>query len=184
MGFFDFLTGRNKELKGPDPLHDLILEKMQLGYLVDYDLKTWTVTERHRYDFEGERTDEWELTAGDEVLYLERSEEDEVEWSLSRKIPIGRIEGDMRRHIIDHDDPPAQIVCKGKTYYLDSSGPGYFFKDCKGSGEGFIYWDFIDEDDESFVTIEQWGERDFEAAEGHWVEEYQFGHILPGGRED
>ena len=55
MGLFDFLTGKKKALEGPDPLHDLILEKLQVGYLVDYDLKTWTVTERHRYDLDGGR---------------------------------------------------------------------------------------------------------------------------------
>ena len=184
MGLFDFLTGKDKKLEGPDPLHDLILEKLQVGYLVDYDLKTWTVTERHRYDLDGDRTDEWELQAGDEVRYLERSEEDEVEWAFSRKIPIGAIEGDMRRHIIDHEDPPAQIVYKGKTYYLDCSGPGYFYKDGKGSAEEFIYWEFIDEEDKNFVSIEQWGETDFEAAVGQWVEEYQFSDILPGSPAD
>ena len=181
MGLFDFLTGKKKELEGPDPLHDLTLAKMKVGYLVDYDLKTWQVTERHRYDYDGDRSDEWELTAGSEVCYLERTEDDEVEWALSRKMPIGAIDGDVRRHIIDHDDPPAKIVYRGTTYYLEASGPAYFYKDGKGSAEGFVYWEFIDEDDENFVNIEQWGETEFEASAGRWVEEYQFSHILPGG---
>ncbi|MFQ5585121.1 MAG: DUF4178 domain-containing protein [Calditrichia bacterium] len=46
-----------------------------------------------------------------------------------------------------------------------------------------MYWDFIDEEDENFLTIEQWGETEFEAAMGYYVEEYQFTNILPGTGE-
>ena len=36
----------NKQPDEPalDPLHDLVLAKLRVGYLVDYDLKTWEVT--------------------------------------------------------------------------------------------------------------------------------------------
>ncbi len=180
MGLMDFFKGKNQEEEF-DPLRDLDLSHLKVGYLVDYDLKTWQVTAYNRYDYgEGYYADEWELTSGREKVYLGREEDDEVEWTISKKFPIGAIEGDMRKHIIEHEDPPSQIVVKGKTFYLDESGTAYFYEGGKGDPVGLIYWDFIDEADENFVTIEQWGETEFEASEGYYVEEYQFNNILPG----
>jgi hypothetical protein len=181
MGLKDLFKKKEDDF---DPLRDLELSKLRVGYYVDYDLKTWEVTDYNKYDFgEGYTTDEWELTAGREKWYLERSDNDEVEWTFSKKIPIGAIEGEIRQYIIEHDDPPEQVVCKGKKYYLDESGTGYLYEGGKGPAKEFVYWDFIDEEDEHFLTIEQHGETEFEAAEGYYVEEYQFTSILPGGNE-
>ena len=45
MGLMDRVFGRKKQVEaGPDPLADLVLCKLKVGYLVDYDLQTWQVT--------------------------------------------------------------------------------------------------------------------------------------------
>ncbi len=166
-----------------DPLKDLELSKLRVGFMVDYDLETWQVTGTCRHDYgEGDITDEWEITSGRMKRYLERSEDDEITWTLSKKIPIGAIDDDIRNYIIAHDDPPDKIVYNAKTYYLEESGTGRMLKQ-DATPKEFVYWEFIDEDDENFVTIEQWGETEFEAAAGHYVEEYQFTNILPGNIE-
>ncbi len=122
MGLKDLFKKKEEDF---DPLKDLELSKLRVGFYLDYDMKTWEVTGYVRYDYgEGYITDEWELTTGREKWFLERSEDDEVEWNLSKKLPIGAIESDIRQYIIEHEDPPNQIVSKGKTYYLDESGPG------------------------------------------------------------
>lgn len=181
MGLRDLFKKKEDDF---DPLKDLELSKLRVGYYVDYDLKTWEVTDYNKYEFgEGYTTEEWELTAGREKWYLERSDNDEVEWTLSKKIPIGAIEGEIRQYIIEHDDPPEQVVCKGKKYYLDESGAGYLYEGGEEPAKEFVYWDFIDEEDEHFLTIEQYGETEFEAAEGYYVEEYQFVNILPSSSE-
>ena len=179
MGLTDRLFGKKKVDEGPDPLADLVLEKLRVGYLVDYDLQTWQVTGYSRYTFSGkdDSVEEWELTAAGEQRYLERADGG---WSLSRKISIGAIDGDIRRHILDHDDPPGRIVFKGTAYHLDASYAGRMFPDGKGSGEDVIRWEYLDEDETSFVGIEQWSETEFAAATGFIVEDYQFDHILPG----
>ena len=182
MGFTDRLFGKTKTVKEPDPLADLVLEKLKVGYLVDYDLKTWQVTGYARYTFSGkdDSVEEWELTAAEEQRYLERADGG---WSLSRKISIGAIDDDVRRHILDHDDPPSRIVFKGTAYHLDASYAGQMFSDGKGSGADVIRWEFLDEDETNFVGIEQWSETEFAAAAGSVVEDYQFDHILPGSLE-
>jgi hypothetical protein len=183
MGVLDWFSRRRKPgstAEPVDPLHDLSLSTLRVGYLVDYDLRTWEVAAHNRYDFgDGYGTEEWELRSSSETLFLEREEDDEVEWSVSRKIPIGAIDGDVRKHILEHDDPPSRIVFDGVLYHLDGSGAGRLQRGGAGEPEGFIYWDFIDRDDTRLVSIEQWGEMEFEAAAGQYVEEYEFSNILP-----
>jgi len=182
MGLRDLFKSKEKEAF--DPLKDLELSKLKVGYMVDYDLKTWQVTAYNRYDYgDGYFGDEWELTSGREKWYLERSEDDEVEWTFCKKIPLGMIEGNIKQRIIEHEDPPNQIVCQGTTYYLDDSGPAYLKEGGTGEPVGFIYWNFYDEQGENIITIEQWDEDEFEASMGSYVEEYQFSNILPGGED-
>lgn len=179
MGIFNFLRPKKSEPE-LDPLRDLVLAKMKVGYLVDYDLVTWTVTAYNRYDWgDGEVIEEWELSEGHLKYYLERSQSDGESFTLSKKIPIGALDGDVRQHIIDHEDPPSQVTFKGTTYYLETSAAGAMLPGGDGPAQELIKWELCDEDDRLFLTIEQWGETEFEAAAGFVVEEYQFEHILP-----
>jgi len=182
MGFTDIFR-RKKNKPQADPLQDLVLSKLRAGYFVDYDLKTWEVTRHHLYDWgDGLQTDEWELKSGSETCYLDREEDDEVEWSLSHRIPFKKLDSDgaIARTIKKTEDPPEEIQYEGRTYYLEQSGGGYFLRDGKGMGTEFLCWDFESEGEDQFITIEQWGENDFTALAGIFVEEYQLTNILPG----
>jgi len=178
MGLFDMFK---RKPEPADPTRDLVLSKLKVGYFLDYELDSFEVTAHHRYDIgdDGE-IEEWALDSGKQTYFLERFEDDDVVWSLARKIPIGAIDGDIRGHIHEHDDPPERIVYKDETYYLEDSDAGYFYENCKGSGDEFISWTYVDDSQKRFVTIEQWGENEFEAAAGDYVAEYQFTNILPG----
>ena len=51
MGFFDLFKGnKNKEEKHYDPLN-IKVSDLEKGYLLDYDLETWTVTKMSEYDW-------------------------------------------------------------------------------------------------------------------------------------
>ena len=179
MGLTDRLFGRKTADEGPDPLADLVLEKLKVGYLVDYDMQTWQVTGYSRYTFSGkdESVEEWELAAAGEQRFLERADGG---WSLSRKISTGDIDGDVRQHILDHDDPPARIVFGGTEFHLDASFSGQMRPEGTGTPEDVIRWEYVDAAEKTFVGIEQWSETEFSAATGFVVEDYQFTHILPG----
>lgn len=164
-----------------DPLKDLVLSKLKTGYLLDYDMKTWKVSAHNRCEWaEGEFSDEWELRCGDEVVYLEREEDDEVEWTLTKKISISELGDGIPDHILKNEDPPKEIDFKGVKYRLDDSGGGRFYKEGKKTYDEFLCWDYEDESEDHLLTIEQWSETSFEAAYGIYVEEYQFTNILPG----
>ncbi len=173
----------NKKDKAPDldPLRDLTLSNLKPEYVVDYDLKTWQVTAHHRYDFDGDWTDEWELTSAEEVRYLDGEEDDGVSWTLSRKIPVARLEGDLRAHLRENDDPPDPVTFEGVEYFGESSSAGKFHKDGEGEGQELIVWEYLDESRKRTLTIEQWGDDEYEASVGEVVEEFQFSDILPSG---
>ncbi len=178
MGIGDFFKRDKKE--EPDPLKDLTLAKLKVGYLVDYDLKTWEVVANNYYDWGGgDISHEWQLKSGDEVVYLERESGDNEEWSLNRKIAFGHLGSNVKEHILETGDPPEEIVFEGTTYYRDETGGGRFFKDCQGPGSELLRWSYEDDEGRSYLGLEQWGEEDFDATIGEPVEEYQFINILP-----
>lgn len=182
MGLFD-LFRRQEAPEEPeiDPLKDLVLDKLRVGFLVDYDLETWKVTAYNRYDFdEGDLVEEWELTHGRKKRYLERAEDDDVVWTLAQKVPLGAIERDVRKYIIEHDEAPQRLSWDNVQFFLDGSAAGYLFPGGDGKGQELIKYEYIDESEERFLTIEQWSETDFEASGGSYVEDYEFSNILPG----
>ncbi len=182
MGIKDFF--KKKKPKGPDPITELTLAKLQAGYYVDYDMKTWEVTAYNIYDWgPGDIAHEWQLKGIDDTIYLERECEDEEYWSISRKIPINRLGSGIKEHIIAHEDPPDEISYEDTTYYLEESGGGHFLKGGKGPGKELLKWDYEDESGKKYLSIEQWGENDFEASAGMPAEEYQFTNILPSGKD-
>ena len=162
-----------------DPLQDLTLSALKPGYVLEYDLKTWQVSAHSYYDYDGDRVEEWELTCADEVRYLTREEDDGVSWSLTRKVPLNAIDEDIRRHMRDSEDPPDPVTFDSVEYIGKSSEVGKYFKDGEGSGEEFVEWEYLDESERKTLTIEQWGDDEFEASAGEIVEEYQFTDILP-----
>jgi len=174
------IFGRKDEEKEFDPLKDLVLSKLQKGWMVDYDMKTWEVIACHKYDWGvGTLTSEWELRSANDTIFLEYEAEDGESYLVSRKIPIGKIDGNIKNYMETHEDPPERIVFNGESYYLDEEGGGIFLEDGKRPGEEFLFWDYVDDAEEKFVTIEQYSDTEFEAFAGSYVEEYQFSNILP-----
>ncbi len=171
---------KKKKEEEIDPLKDLVLSKLKVGYLVDYDMKSWEVAAHNKCEWgEGDFTDEWELHSGDEIVYLEREEDDEVEWTLTKKVSVSDLGKGIPSHIKQHENPPEEIDYQGIKYQLDDCYGGRFHKDGKDSYDEFLCWDYEDNAEENVLTVEQWSETSFEASCGIYVEEYQFTNILP-----
>ena len=179
MGFWDFFRKKKRADQGPSMV-DLALDDLVAGCMVDYDLKTWEVTARHVTDWGGgDKSIEWQLKSYDDVIYLEKTEDDEVEWCISRKADLRLLGPDVPQKIIETDDPPETVTCEGLSYYLEESGGGHFYKNGTGEGLPMLMWDYEDDSGRRYLTIEQWGEEEFELYLGEPVESYQFTNILP-----
>jgi len=99
---------------------------------------------------------------------------------LCRKLPISELEGDIAGEIVRNEDPPEVVIFQGKRFNFEEDNVGEFFRGGSGEALNFVAWDYEDEAEEQFLTIEQWGETKFDMQVGFKVEEYQFTNILPG----
>lgn len=168
---------------------DLTLELMTAGFLVDYDLETWEVIGVNVYDYDGFQAQEWELRCNNEMRFLERAEDDgQIEWTLTRRVPLGEVGGDVAGAILDGGDPPEVVTYKDRAYNAVESSTGIRrpFDDGGGEEEAgdddeggeFVSWSYEGEDRRVLYVLQR-GEREFVAYEGEYVEEYQFTEILP-----
>lgn len=180
MGIFDFL----KKDKEPDyDPNDIRVTDLRAGFILDYDLKSWQVKEAYEYDWGDQYfTREFLLDSGDEVVYLHIDDNEELELSICKKIKIRAVDTDLPEYILEHEQPPKKIVFEGKEYYLDRESPGYFSDEPENeaSWTELISWDYYDKEETNLITIEQWGDKEFAAACGKVVKEYEISNILPG----
>lgn len=172
---------------GPPPAPSrtsLTLRDLLPGDLLDHDLATWKVLAVNRHDYKDFQTREWQLESPRGLRYLELEEDDEPFWTWSEAIPfasLGKAWTDrVRAALRTNGDPPDAVERDGVVYHLDSDGGGHFFKDCLGQGQPFLFWDYVDDSGERFLTLEQWGEDEFEASLGRRVKEWEFTNLLPG----
>ena len=168
-----------KKKQQPVPT-SLELQDMQRGYLFDYDMRTWQVLAVHDYVYgKHHKAREWEIEHSNERCFLQRSSDDEVSWCWGTKINLTAITPDVRKSIIDSEDPPSKVTLQGQQYHLEESGTGLFYREQGKEAAEFIYWELIDAQDKHFITIEQWDECDFTASLAEQVERWQFSNILP-----
>ena len=180
MGLFDFFKSK-KEEPHYDPTN-ISIRDLQKGFIFEYDLKTWVVNEVYEYDWgDNYFSREFKIDSGEEVSYLHMEEDDELELSITQKVKVLTIDENLPEYINDHQKPPKTLTYKGIKFYLDSENPGYFrsISDESKDWIEMISWEYYDEEDKHLISIEQWGEREFDAAYGVTVEEYEFSNILP-----
>ena len=176
MGFFDKLKNRGKKEEAPP---DLVLKSLKPGWLLEYDLKNWEVQAYNIYDWDGDLSHEWQMASGDEIRYLELETDDTDYWSFNRKISFGRLDPRIKESIKETGDPPEEIDLDGETFYMEEMAGGHFKKDGQGEGREVLRWSYENDEGDTYLCIEQWGENSFEAFLGQAVEEYQFTNILP-----
>lgn len=170
-----------KNTKKKNIIIDYSLSNIKKGFFVDYDFKSWEVTAHNRYVWQGDDiTYEWQLVTFDDTIYLEMESDDEEIWSISRKISFQSLATEIKKHIIEYEDPPDIIKYKEEEFYISESSGGLFFKNEDAKGKELIRWDYADESGKKFISIEQWGENDFTAFLGSMTEEYKFSNILGG----
>lgn len=182
MGFFDDLFGKKdkKKEEETDPLNISLL-KMKKGYILDYDLSSWEVKEVYNYDW-GDHffTREYRIFNGTDTRYLHVEEDDELELELTEKVKPSTIDPELPEYVAKHGHPPKKILFRGTEYRLESESPGFFNEE--GNEDQWvehITWNYYDEEEVKTLSIEQWGEREFEASVGKVLKEFEISNIIP-----
>ena len=156
------------------------IAEIQVGDVVDFDMKSWKVEEEASYDWgNNDFSKEYKLNAGDEKAYLHIEEDDEIELSVTSKLKWSALEGDIRNQVLQYGEPPRTLVLNGVTYNLSDSGNARYRSVTKGNGwEHFSFWDYEDADEELIISIEDW-DGDWELSAGKYAESFEFSLFRP-----
>ncbi len=182
MGFTNFFDRFKKKKDEPQIPADLTIWDLQTGYMLDYEGQTWEIQACFEYDWGNNSfSREYKIHNGDETAFLHLEEDDHLSLTLSRKIKLTDLGQEMIDTTVDTDEPPKRLSYKGKSYLRKNTSMGAF-RDLAEKEEvwyEFVSWNFVDTEGNEFITFERWGETDFDASIGIYVEEYEIKNFLP-----
>ncbi|MEQ8239880.1 MAG: DUF4178 domain-containing protein [Cyclobacteriaceae bacterium] len=173
--------------KKEEPLYDvtnLSVKDLDVGFVFDYDMKSWIVKEVLEYDWGNNNfTREYKVDSGDEVRFLEVEDDDELFIVLSNSISLRKIEEDVAEKIRKKGKSHKKIQFEEETYFLEEESAGYFKSAAKKGDdwEEFITWQYLNEEETRVVSLTQWDEQNIEASAGIVVKPYQISNITPSG---
>lgn len=177
---FDFFKKKKEE-----PSYDvtnLSLKDLNVGFIFDYDMKSWVVKEVYEYDWGSNNySKEYKVDSGDEVAFLSIEDDSELTITLTKSIKIRKIEEDVVDEILKTEKAPGKIHYESEIYYQHSDSAGYF-RNCikKTDWEELFSWEFYNENEDKIISITQWDERTFEAFAGIVLQPFHFSNIIPG----
>jgi len=182
MGIFD----RFKKKKPEYDATNIRVDDLNKNFIFDYDLSTWIVKGVYEYDWgDNYFTKEFKIENDKETLFLNIDRDDELVVTISQKERLVNIGEDIPDYIVKHETPPSKIEFQGKTFMMEEENPGFFndWAEEKDNWVEFISWDYIDKSGEFVLSIEQWGERKFDASHGKIIKEYEISNIFPHKQE-
>lgn len=179
---FGWFKKKKNESEQPqfDPT-DLKITDLRKGFVLDLEGKSWEVTKEYEYDWGDDFfTLEFQIRSADSVAYLHVEEDDEIEITVMKEISIDSIDRGLADEITENEKPRRTIEFSGRTFFRKGESAGNF-RDISGNNwEPFISWDYRDETGRYLLTLEQWGEDDFEASIGRVFDESEISNIFPG----
>ena len=185
MGFFDLFKNRNnKEEKHYDPLNIKVTD-LEKGYLLDYDLETWSVIKMAEYDWGNNYfTREFTIESRGKKRFLHVEEEDgELTLTLSEGLKYRKLGSTVIDYIETNGKPPKKITFADMVYYLEEESPGYYRNVDTDNWEELISFYYANEEEDQCLTIEQWDENEFEVSKGKTIQSFEISNILPSYNE-
>lgn len=178
MGLFDFFKKKQPDIDTDS--FDYKIMNMDKGSVFEYDLKSWVVLHVYEYQWQsGSSSVEYLIDSGTEQWFMCIDAGDGISISFTQRVKVRVIDPSLPDKIIAQEQPPASIRYKDVEYLLDSESVGVFREE-NGEWADLISWDYSDATESKLLCIEQWGERDFDAACGIAIKDYQISNILPG----
>ncbi len=175
MGIFDFFKSKKEEPKVNFTVNDL-----KKGYMVDYFLKTWEVKKVYIYDWGNNfYSKEFYLDAGNEDMYLSVENDDKLICSIWKKVDIFEIDSNLVNTITASDEAPNQLVYENKTYHRTESSQGLCSTEGEEGASELVNWMYVNSETKELISIDRWGEEEYGAAIGKYVDEFEFSNILP-----
>nr|WP_236838865.1 DUF4178 domain-containing protein [Caldalkalibacillus salinus] len=160
----------NKKKSVPT-VEERTVHNMKVGDIVTYDLEDYQVVGRLDYNDHGFKWTAYQLQGDQNTIWLSVEMDDELELGIYRKVPSLKLTEPI----------PKDIAYDGVKYHLNEQGSARI----KGTGrcqnvDGMTidYYDFSDDEEEQFLSVEKWGSQ-IEVSSGYEIEEYEI-KILAG----
>ncbi|GGH86699.1 hypothetical protein JOD43_003674 [Pullulanibacillus pueri] len=169
MGIFRRLKNLKSQKTGPE-IEKRTLMNLRVGDMVTYELEDFEVVGKIIFNDHGFQWFEYQLENPDHTLWLSVELDDELELGVYHKV----------KHTFT-EPIPHRIEYDGIVYTLDEKGTANVSGQGRNnnlSGQMVRYFDFCDDEEEAFLSIEIWG-GEIEASQGHIAHDYDF-NIIAG----
>lgn len=160
----------------------ITLDNLQVGYLLDYGLKTWQVVNQIQYDWnDGTSEREYKLLSENEVLYLSLWREGALlECRIGRAINVYAIDTQLDIIIQREGTPPSFLRYADFALYREKRYAGYAFNQAQGNkAVKIVAWDYMDKTHTYHLRIACNEYQNFFALFSKRVSEIEFSEILP-----
>ncbi|MFC4618269.1 DUF4178 domain-containing protein [Camelliibacillus cellulosilyticus] len=138
---------------------------LRVGDRVSYELVDYQVVGKIIFNDHGIQWFEYQLEASDRTIWVSVEMDDELDVSVYEKISMKTTQ-----------PVPDEISWQGLRYILDEKGVANVSGQGRSvnlSGQTVKYFDFCDEEDEAYLSVEIWG-GDIEVSAGHPADPYDF----------
>lgn len=177
VGFlFWKVMSKNKGGQGQDRLRpydkdELRIENVEAGAVIhlsgvgpDYDEFDVKIIAKHTYRQGESSWYELEGDRGEDKVWIDMEEDDELELSITlKKLKLHDIGIEKKELDRIDDEEKGQLTYDGETYYYEDSDPAVFYRysDDKIT-ERFYYWDFETDSGDKFISIERWSDGSYD----------------------
>ena len=154
---------------------------LQQGWILDYDLRSWEVTDVAQWNWENAGQDkEFTITDGVDTFYLGLSRVQERPYGLFWEADYLSIPTSFRQRIGTRNQPPEEFAWQGKTYRFRDAGKA---RVSSLTEDSFTVVNYLYEtaDRTHALSINNYGAMSYEAYAGKYLERFEIGNILPRG---
>ncbi|WP_078547668.1 DUF4178 domain-containing protein [Litchfieldia alkalitelluris] len=161
MSLLKKLFGKKEQIKEVKSRSVLSIE---VADIVTYDLEDYEVVGKLIYQDHGFEWKAYQLQGPNKTIWLSVEMDDELHVGIYEKVKLKLSE-----------PIPKEITYNNVKYFLDESGSANVRGEGRGSNVNNIkcmYYDYCDEDEEQYLSVEVWGS-EIEASAGYDIEEYE-----------
>jgi len=127
----------------------------------DFDLK---VISKHTYRQGESSWYEFECDKGEEKVWLDMEEDDEIELAVGlRKLKLRELTITKEDLVRFDEKEEGSFEFEGRKYWLEDSDSAVFYRHSNDKeAEKFYYWDFEDDSGKNYIGIEKWSDGSYD----------------------
>jgi len=164
-----------------DPIR-MDIGNLQIGYFLDFGLKTWEVRSETQYDWiNGNSEKEFKIVCEAETQLLSIAYEPKITACfVGSPISMFSIQENLDQEILQRSTPPNILQYGDLKFYKENSKEGFLFKKVPNpQGIKTLAWEYLDSQRKFVLRIEQTGRNNFRTTLWQRIDPYTISDILP-----